>query len=458
MKENRSLVRDSNVRKGQAELQSSSSMMLCDLSARQIAAESDADSPFSRDSSVMEQRDVDAIDRRKRQRYTSTDDEEATAKTVTLNHELHEKMPSTEPQLSMKSHGNSPSIFSFPTDDTDSPFSKGSFCSSSGPKVLALVTNAKRSGNMTNAKKKGTKSLKLMAKPQIHKASGAKDQSHHATSTKYKQSLGTSDNEKFRASNIERNNNRPRDLGLIKVTSQKLKGEKKTAVKDAAKRSEPTRIDKVKGNVKSVYTGQHKASSTATSQPKPLEAQDGFIDYELKILSDEEAWARLSSEKYGFTFQNNEFFCLPGIDSSHSRFKQGHDYFKDLISLRRNLCAYGIPDPNQYILQDEELSNWIRLSISTVAQRLSVIPSFTPLKKFNQAFSVGLSKIGFKYGSGGYSFPNKERVFESALDLLCHLSRFGLPPSASLDKINENTLFSLEMFLSDYTLDKRQIW
>jgi len=248
----------------------------------------------------------------------------------------------------------------------------------------------------------------------------------------------------------------PKSLDEKGSLSNKKSG---AAKKDSvAKQNQSSQDEKVKTNA--VISSGHKQGAVSTKTPKHKKyesSKDTSVDLPIRVLSDEEAWALLSTEKYGFTFQNNAFYCLPGVVPGDSRFREGYDYFTDLKALRKNICAFGIPDPRQHIIEDEDLLNWVCLSISSMVDGRKTVPPYVEFKTFTSAWGV-LMKIGFKYGGGLYYLPNKERMFDSGYDIWCHLSRFGIPQTASLDKIDEQTLLALEMKLADCPSDKRQLW
>jgi hypothetical protein len=353
-----------------------------------------------------------------------------------------------------KSLSNVSSDLSFPADESDSPFSKGSSLASGTQEPVVLKTLTKRPTTKARAKSDGAKSSKIDLKHNDRpNASAGNAKGRSATRDTERGSSELSEYEKIRAMNIERNNNRLRSLGLLKETETASNKATKATLKKS--QNEAAQIQKVENKI--VPSVSSKRLNESSTKKKVTETSDEESVGSYLILSDEEAWARLTMDKFGFTLQNNEFFCLPGVDPSENRFREGYDYFKDLNSLRKNLCAFGIPDPNQTILEDEELSNWICLSISTAVRGLNAVPSYEPLRSFAAAWSI-LSKIGFKYSASVYHLPNKERAFNDAYDIWCYLSRFGIPTTASPQKIDAKTLLALELFLSDCPSDKRKLW
>ena len=363
------------------------------------AEESEVDSPFSRSSSLTEQHDIHMADKRKAKRCSVTANitgfDVANAKSARNKKARGEKI--IEGRLrSIEIDHISPDLSLEPKSDDseqDSPFSK---CSAKEKRL----TTGKGINFSTAIAHRGKKSS---------------------------------------------------------VTSSKI-----GATNDpAAKLNEPVWEDKLKQ--KTLTSGEKPSSlSSADSAMASKNHKYKNDDCEsaaspLTVLSDKEAWARLKTEKYGFAERGNIFYCLPDVDPSKNNFREGHDYFKDLKSLRKNLCAFGLPDPDRKILEDEDLSNWICLSISSLVDGQVTVPPYEPFLNFTKAWGV-LTKIGFKYAGGMYYFPNKERSFPNAFDIWCHLSRFGIPQTASFQKIDEKTLLSLELFLTDYPSEKRQLW
>jgi hypothetical protein len=178
---------------------------------------------------------------------------------------------------------------------------------------------------------------------------------------------------------------------------------------------------------------------------------------EIDIISNQKAWKLLSTTKYGLK-RIKSFYCLPNVIPDGGQFKLGYDYFHDLESLRLNLCAYGLPDPNKNIIDDHELRTWLRLAVFSQVQGLNRVPSYEPLKSFSKAWNF-LKKIGFKYSHiTGYTFPRKEANFEDTYDFVRHLSRFGLPTSAAVQEIDQGALLALEMHIADFPEEKRESW
>jgi hypothetical protein len=342
----------------------------------------------------------------------------------------------------------------FPADESDSPFSKGSFFASGTQEPVVLETSTKRLTTKARAKSDGVKSSKIGLKQNDRpNASAGNAKGCLATRDTERDSSKLSEYEKIRAMNIERNNARLRSLGLLKEAE--TTSNKTTKATHKKSQNEAAQIQKVEN--KMVPSVSSKRLNESSTKKNVTDTSDEESVGSYLILSDEEAWARLTMDKFGFTLRNNDFFCLPGVDPSENLFIEGYHYFRDLNSLRKNLCAFGLPDPNQNILEDEELSNWICLSISTAVHGLNTVPSYEPLRSFAAAWSI-LSKIGFMYSASVYHLPNKERAFKSAYDIWCYLSRFGIPTTASSQKIDAKTLLALELFLSDCPSDKRKLW
>jgi hypothetical protein len=95
--------------------------------------------------------------------------------------------------------------------------------------------------------------------------------------------------------------------------------------------------------------------------------------------------------------------------------------------------------------------------VSTQVQGLTRLPSYEPLAGFSKAW-IHLQKIGFKWGSTGYRFPNNEQRFDNEYDMMYHFSRFGLPNSAALKEIDQKSLLALELYFADFPEEKRTSW
>jgi len=202
------------------------------------------------------------------------------------------------------------------------------------------------------------------------------------------------------------------------------------------------------------------------------------------ILSDQHAWRAILLPVFKFRF-NKGYYCLPGTDPKSHEAVEGKDYFKRITSLRRHLCAYGIPltalvsakgktggsggegtrrssrhdvtgqiDIDSLLHKDDRraLERWVRYAVSRSLALQTEVPADIerfPPKSFMHGPWQLLQKLGYKFSSGAYKVPTAEGSaisFDRAEDLEAHLARFGLVENTSA--LNREELLKLELYIA----------
>jgi len=195
-------------------------------------------------------------------------------------------------------------------------------------------------------------------------------------------------------------------------------------------------------------------------------------EIDMSILSDEEAWEILR-DNFNFFFNGNHYF-LPDNkkELDTSKHVKGQDYFENLVSLRKHLCAYGMPSVlNCESNIKENIKKWIKFANIKFLKNKYLEPHPSEYEKMNftEAFKL-LKKLGFSYSSCRYCLPGMRSknmkelrdgvdYFEMNGDtaLQVHLARFGVPypnPCPLTDK----EMLSLDMFIQDCPDDKRDVF
>ena len=202
------------------------------------------------------------------------------------------------------------------------------------------------------------------------------------------------------------------------------------------------------------------------------------------IMTDQIAFSGILLPVFKFRYSKG-FYCLPGIDPKSPEVLEGKDYFKRITSLRRHLCAYGIPltalvsskgktgrssggaarrssrrdttnhvDIDSLMHKDDRraLARWVRYAVSRSLVLKTEVPAdidrFPPKSFMNGPWQL-LQKLGYKFSSGSYKVPTAEGSsisFDRAEDLEVHLARFGLVEDTSALKAEE--LLKLELYIA----------
>lgn len=204
-------------------------------------------------------------------------------------------------------------------------------------------------------------------------------------------------------------------------------------------------------------------------------------------MADQNAFSGILLPVFKFRYSKG-FYCLPGIDPKSPDVLEGKDYFKHITSLRRHLCAYGIPltalvsskgktgrssggaarrssrrdatnhvDIDSLMHKDDlrALERWVRYAVSRSLVLKTEVPANIdrfPPKSFMDGPWQLLQKLGYKFSSGSYKVPTAEVSsisFDRAEDLEVHLARFGLVEDTSALKAEE--LLKLELYIAGCT-------
>jgi cell division control protein 6 len=155
--------------------------------------------------------------------------------------------------------------------------------------------------------------------------------------------------------------------------------------------------------------------------------------------------------------KDQEFYCLPGEENmpGNNQFAQeGISYFSSIEALRKNLCAYGLPESIKALSDEEkvDINRWVRyVHISDLGDGAHINEDLIDPTIQKQAWTW-LQQLGFKYASG-YVIPQSAthpfKKFERAEDFYTYLARFGIPrcdhePGPPLDEV---TRLRLDLFV-----------
>lgn len=202
------------------------------------------------------------------------------------------------------------------------------------------------------------------------------------------------------------------------------------------------------------------------------------------IITDQNAFSGILLPVFKFRYSKG-FYCLPGIDPKSPEAVEGKDYFKRITSLRRYLCAYGIPltalvsskgkagrssgdaarrssrrdatnhvDVDSLMYKDDRraLERWVRYAVSRSLVLKTEVPAdidrFPPKSFMNGPWQL-LQKLGYKFSSGSYKIPTAQGSainFDRAEELEVHLARFGLVEDTSA--LNAEELLKLELYIA----------
>jgi cell division control protein 6 len=171
-----------------------------------------------------------------------------------------------------------------------------------------------------------------------------------------------------------------------------------------------------------------------SSSDKSAHSEETSVDPTYQVMKSRDAW-KLLMTAFGFTFCRNKY-CLPGKENrpdGNPNAQEGINYFSTIEDLRKNLCAYGLPEPKKALgLEKEDLCRWVRYAhVLGLADGACINEEYIG-EPINQAKAWSfLVRLGFKFASGCYVIPgsalHKAKRFESAEDFYVHLAQFGIP-------------------------------
>ncbi|KAL3789673.1 hypothetical protein HJC23_003874 [Cyclotella cryptica] len=211
--------------------------------------------------------------------------------------------------------------------------------------------------------------------------------------------------------------------------------------------------------LKSTQTHDDHSSTvgTAESMPGDSSGSDTSVDPTYKVITSGDAW-ELLMKRFGFSYYKGKY-CLPGKENKpgiESSAQEGINYFSSIEDLRKNLCAYGLPESKKALSETEEIDieRWVRYAHVTGLPDGACINE----RSVGEPLTIRiawqwLQKLGLGY-SNGYIIPKSnstEKVrFERAEEFYLHLARFGIPrldaPSAS--ELNAHDRLRLDLFIS----------
>lgn len=174
------------------------------------------------------------------------------------------------------------------------------------------------------------------------------------------------------------------------------------------------------------------ASTVATSAFSS--SADTSEDPTYQIMRSGDAWTFLMKH-FGFTYYRNKY-CLPGKDNrpvNNPSAQEGTNFFPTIEDLRKNLCAYGLPEVTVPLSAEEEtdISRWVRYAhVQNIADGACINEEHIGGPITQQKAWTLLQRLGLKY-CAGYVIPKSSThdyaKFERAEDFYSHLARFGIP-------------------------------
>lgn len=177
---------------------------------------------------------------------------------------------------------------------------------------------------------------------------------------------------------------------------------------------------------------QESASTDSDSESNKA----GNEDKTFQVLGSEDAW-KLLMDHFGFKYHKG-MYCLPGKENKpgkDSSAVEGRHYFSSLMELRKNLCAYGLPECKNFLCHSGvvALDRWVRFAnVKGLPDAAYVNPADVGgYLNFNSAWTM-LVKLGMRFTGGFYIVddpdPSKDaKKFENEKDFSAHLARFGIP-------------------------------
>jgi hypothetical protein len=191
------------------------------------------------------------------------------------------------------------------------------------------------------------------------------------------------------------------------------------------------------------------------STPGGSSSDDTSVDSTYRVMKSGDAWTLLM-KLFGFSYHNGKY-CLPGRENrpgKDSAAKEGVHYFDSIEKLRKNLCAYGLPQPKEDLSEEDQvdIERWVRYAHArTIPQGTLINDKYIdePMKQ-SDAWRM-LQKLGMKHIGSGYVVPESEtsecKKFDRAEEFYEHLARFGIPRIVSDSVLNDDERRQLDLFL-----------
>ncbi len=226
----------------------------------------------------------------------------------------------------------------------------------------------------------------------------------------------------------------------IGVKSAKKKSNAAKSLKYAAQNSCSSESCVESGSDANSMRGSTSGSSSAGSGSP---SEQSSVNRTYQIMSSKSAWILLQN-CFEFSYNGGKY-CLPGKENrpgKESTATEGVNYFGSLDSLRKHLCAYGLPEVKKSLsdMETHDLQLWVRFAhVFNIGDAVLINPDdIGELLDFKQAWTM-LQKLGLKFSNHHYLYPNSDPTkaplrFEKAEDFSAHLARFGIPPVAGIEQ------------------------
>ena len=163
----------------------------------------------------------------------------------------------------------------------------------------------------------------------------------------------------------------------------------------------------------------------------------------------------------------NDYYCMPNVRSTEGEDSiLGRDYFESIQCMRQNLCAYGFPPlakgSKMHAAKLQELESWVRLAnVSALRDQQTVdVPQDHDVRPKDARKILKSLRYAFSDNTQIYLLPgtsaHKSRLghdrFNTFIDLVNHVARFGLDDSEVLDArdlpFSEKERLELDVFIA----------
>ena len=136
---------------------------------------------------------------------------------------------------------------------------------------------------------------------------------------------------------------------------------------------------------------------------------DTSVDPTYQVMKSCDAW-ELLMKLFGFTYDKKKY-CLPGKEnkpSSNEGAQEGVHYFSTIEDLRKNLCAFGLPESKKALSPQEKIDicRWVRYTyVNGIADGAKINEDYIGDPITQRVAWSWLQRLGLKYSSGNYVVP-----------------------------------------------------
>jgi len=250
------------------------------------------------------------------------------------------------------------------------------------------------------------------------------------------------------------------DMGVKKSAKKKNAGKK---LKFAQAKESEMSAESMSAEDSSTSSGSNAGSSGSESP-----SEQSSIDATYQVIPSRDAW-RILVKYFDFKYDSGKYYCLPGKENrpgKDSNAVEGINYFGSLEELRKNLCAYGLPEVIMFLNEEEvcDIERWVRYAhVMGLCDGALINPhDLGPPISWPTAWAM-LRKLGMKFSSV-YQYPdtaddgsNKAPLkFERQQDYLLHLAQFGIPRVEGIrqsEVLNGEKRMKLDLYIASTEVD-----